>query len=76
MRMLKIKELPKGEYFTLKPVPEDPANDNLRVPKESQVYIRGEYDRSERKYWCQKWADISDGRYIKGDKEVFTDFYF
>ena len=71
-----IKELKKGELFTLKPVPEDPENDNLRVPKESRVYIRDEYDRRERKYWCQKWDDINAGRLFAGDKEVYTDFVF
>lgn len=74
--MPKVKELKLEELFTLKPIPEDPANDNLRIPKGSQVYVRKEYDRSERKYWCQKWSDISDGRYLDGNKEVFTDFYF
>ena len=73
---VRIKDLKPGDLFTLKPVPEDTTNDNLRVPKESQVYIRKEYDRSERKYWCQKWSDISDGKCLSGDREVYTDFVF
>lgn len=64
---MKLKELKKGDYFTLKPIAE---------PKESQVYIREEYDRSERKYLCGKFEDISYGRYLKGDREVYTDFIF
>jgi len=64
---MKIKELKKGEFFTLKPISE---------PEESQVYIRGEYDRSAKKYECGKFSDISYSRLIKGDTEVYTDFVF
>lgn len=62
-----MKELKKGEWFTLKPI----AN-----PRESQVYIRSDYDPSERKYWATKWSDIGDGKFISGDREVYTDFEF
>lgn len=64
---MKLKDLKIGEYFTLKPIPE---------PTEKQVYIRGEYDRAERKYVCGKFCDISYSRALKGDTEVFTDFTF
>lgn len=65
--MKTVKDLKPGEWFTLKPVEE---------PKESQVYIRGEYDRSERKYECGKFSDISYSRYLKGSTLVYTDFTF
>lgn len=64
---MKLKELKEGEYFTLKPIAE---------PSEKQVYIRGEYDRSEKKYCCGRFDDISYSKYINGDKEVYTDFTF
>lgn len=64
---MKLKDLKSGEYFTLKPIPE---------PTEKQVYIRGDYDRTEQKYECGKFCDISYTRYLKGDTEVFTDFTF
>lgn len=64
---MKLKDLKIGEYFTLKPIEE---------PKENQVYIRGEYDRTEKKYECGKFSDISYTRYINGDREVYTDFTF
>ena len=64
---MKLKDLKIGEYFTLKPIPE---------PTEKQVYIRGEYDRTERRYVCGKFCDISYSRALKGDTEVFTDFTF
>ena len=63
----KVKDLKVGEWFTLKPIEE---------PKDSQVYIRGQYDRTERKYDCDKWDDISVNRYFKGDRVVYTDFTF
>lgn len=64
---MKIKDLKKGAFFTKKPV------DN---PKESQVWIRGEYDRSEKKYECTRFDDISCSCFLPGSKEVFTDFTF
>ena len=64
---MKLKDLKLGEYFILKDIPE---------PKESQVYIRGEYDRITKKYLCGKFVDICNSRLLKGDTEVFTDFTF
>ena len=62
-----VKDLKIGEYFTLKPYAE---------PTENQVYVRGEYDRSERKYECGKFSDISYSRLLKGNTVVYTDFTF
>ena len=62
-----VKQLKKGEWFTLKPISE---------PKESQVFVRGDYDRTEKKYVCGKFSDISYSRLLKGDTEVYTDFVF
>lgn len=67
MKSRKLKNLKPGEYFTLHPVSE---------PKESQVYIRGDYDRYEKKYECCKFADMCYSRLFKGEKEVYTDFIF
>lgn len=64
---MKVKDLKKGEYFTIKP---------LEEPKENQVYIRGEYDRSTKKYDCGRFDDISYSREFDGNKEVFIDFTF
>jgi len=62
-----IRELKKGEFFTLKPI---------ENPTEKQVYIRGEYDRSEKRYECGKFDDICETRYFKPDRVVYTDFTF
>ena len=62
-----VKDLKVGAWFTLKPIPE---------PKDTQVYIRGEYDRSTKKYSCGKFSDISYCRELKGNTPVYTDFIF
>jgi hypothetical protein len=66
---MKLKELKHGDFFTRKAM-------NGREAKSSQVYIKGDYDRSTKKYWCQKWDDISKGMELKGDTEVYQDFTF
>ena len=62
-----IKQLKQGEYFTKKAI---------ESPKESQVWIRGEYDRELKKYECYNFSDINKFCYIPGNKEVFTEFTF
>lgn len=66
---MKLKELKKNEMFSRKPL-------NNTEAKPSQVYIKGDYDHSSKKYWCQKWNDISSGMELKGDAEVYQDFTF
>ena len=46
---MKIRELKRGDYFTLKDIAE---------PKESQVWVRGEYDRSTRTYSATNFSDM------------------
>ena len=67
LTMTTIKDLKKGEYFTLKPIAE---------PKPSQVYVKGDYDRSEKKYDCIKFSDICSSRSLKPTTIVYTDFTF
>lgn len=64
---MKLKELKNGEYFTLKPY----AN-----PKDTQVWVKEEYDRSTKKYVCTKFCDFCESRLIDGNKEIYTDFIF
>jgi hypothetical protein len=64
---MKLKELKKGEFFTLKPIAE---------PTENQVFIKGDYDRSLKKYECQKFGNINSWKYLKSDTEIFTEFTF
>lgn len=64
---MKTKELEKGAYFTKKAI---------EVPRESQVWVRGEYDRSSRKYECIRFDDVNTTCFLPGDREVFVDFVF
>ena len=64
---IKLKDVKLGEYFTLKPIAE---------PKENQVFIRGEYDRTDKRYECTRFDDISIARMLKGDTLVYIDFTF
>lgn len=62
-----LRELKKGDYFTRKP---------LENPKDSQVFVKDDYDRTEKKYCCIRFSDISSCIMLKGDTEVYTDFTF
>lgn len=62
-----VKELKKGQFFTLKAI---------ENPTEKQVFIRGDYDREQKKYECVRFDDCNRFRYLKGSAEVFTDFTF
>lgn len=65
--VVKIKDLKKGDFFTLKPI---------EYPKESQVWVLDSYDRYDREWVAIKFSDIGDGRGFKGDKTVYTGFTF
>lgn len=58
-----LKDLPKGEFFKLK-------------PDAKRVYMRGDYDRSEKKYDCGAFDDIGYSRMFDGKKLVFAGFTF
>jgi hypothetical protein len=55
--MKTIKSLKQGEYFTLKQIEE---------PKESQVYVKGDYDRSMKMYSCYKFDDVNS-RFVEAN---------
>ena len=59
--------LKKGDLFTLNPIEE---------PKEKQVWVRGDYNRSTKRYECYKFYDINHFHDFAGTKNVYTDFYF
>ena len=62
-----IRELKRGEFFTLKPV---------EYPRENQVYIRGDFCRSDRRFECVKWSDVNFCRFFSGRSAVYTGFTF
>ncbi len=66
---MKLRELKHGDFFTLKSF-------SGKTPTDKQVYIKGEYDRSSRKYDCGRCDDISYSRSFKADTEIYTDFTY
>ena len=65
--MVQLREIKKGEYFTLKEIAE---------PKESQVYIKGDYDKATKTFSICKFSDVNSERFLKASKQVFIDFIF
>lgn len=65
-----VKELKSGEFFTLKEYDE-----KSKVP-ESSVWVRGEFERSTKKYSCYKFSDMNHENFCRGDRIVYTDFEF
>lgn len=66
---MKLRELKHGDFFTLKSF-------SGKTPTDKQVYIKGDYDRSSRKYDCGRADDISYSRLFKADTEIYTDFVY
>lgn len=67
MKKVLLKELKKGDFFTLKPYEE---------PEDRKVYVKSDYDRSSKKYCCYKFSDINSETLKKGTTAVYTDFIF
>lgn len=63
----KVSQLKKGEYFTFK---------DYVVPLDTFVWVRGEYNRSSKRYMCHKLFDVNTITLLEGDRAVYTDFYF
>lgn len=64
---MKIRELKRGVYFTLKEIAE---------PKENQVYIKGDYNRATKRFSCTCFSDCNNEKFVDSNKEVYTDFVF
>lgn len=58
----KLRQLREGEYFKLS------AN--------GRVYVRGYYERSEKKYECYLYDDVNHETFLSGKREVIVDFDF
>ena len=59
-----LKLLKKGDFFRLK------------SSSTGRVLIKGDYDRSHRKYECQYYDDISSCKYLSPATIVYTEFVF
>lgn len=67
MKQVNLKDVKKGEYFTLKPIEE---------PTPDQVWVKGEYIRQDKKYSTYKWSDTNHETFRKGTLKVYIEFYF
>lgn len=63
MEKTTIKQLKKGSLFKLK--------DTESAP----IWVRGEYDRSSKKFSTYKYYDVFHERFVKGDTEVFVELF-
>lgn len=73
MRPILLKDVRKGEYFTLTQKVQRDEDDEVLS---KYVYVRSDYDREEKKYEVYKFDDINDYRYMKGTRIVWIDFIF
>ena len=63
-----LKDLKKGEYFRM-------VSPSGLLSRET--YIKGDYDRSEKKYLCARCSDVlGSGRYMRSNQEISTEFIY
>ena len=60
MQKIELRKLGRGDLFRLA------GND------EAPVWVRDEYDRSERKYLCYKWDDVNHWAYMRSARGVYA----
>lgn len=68
MMQKRLKELKRGEFFTLK--------DYGEYPEDARVYVKGDYDRSLKKYSCTRFMDCNAETFRRGDLMVYVGFTF
>lgn len=67
MEQVTLKQVKVNQFFTLVPCEE---------PSEGIVWIRGNYNRSTKKYECNKFVDIYNFHEFSPNRIVFVDFIF
>lgn len=60
--MKKISELKKGDFF--------------KLSENGWLYVRGDYDRSSKRYECYEIDDVNGCRYLEGSKDIISVFIF
>lgn len=60
MQKIELRKLGRGDLFRLA------GNDD------APVWVRDEYDRSERKYICYKWDDVNHWTYMRSVRAVYA----
>ena len=62
MTVMQIKDIKKGEMF--------------RLVGKTAVWIRGDFERTEKKYSATSWDDMNKERFLKGSTLVEVGFTF
>lgn len=62
MKTTTIAQIKNGEIF--------------RLTENGPEWVRGEYDRTDKKFECSKWDDVNHSSYMKGTRKVFVGFEF
>ena len=62
MTVMQIKDIKKGEMF--------------RLVGKNAVWIRGDFERTEKKYSATSWDDMNKERFLKGSTLVEVGFTF
>lgn len=73
MKAVLLRNVKQGDYFTL--TNKVKYNEDEEVLAK-YVYIKREYDRSERKYIVDKFSNINDWKLMKGNRIVYINFRF
>ena len=60
MQKIELRRLCRGDLFSLA------GNDD------APVWVRDEYDRSEKKYLCYKWDDVNHWTYMRSVRGVYA----
>ena len=60
MQKIELRKRGRGGLFRLA------GNDD------APVWVRDEYDRSERKYLCYKWDDVNHWAYMRSARGVYA----
>ena len=60
MQKIELRKLVRGDLYRLA------GNDD------APVWVRDEYDRSERKYLCYKWDDVNHWAYMRSARGVYA----
>ena len=66
-----IKDLKRGDFFLVVKYKKT-GGDCLST----RVYVRDEYDRTEKKYYAHEYYDVCSFRAFKPTQEVIVDFEF
>lgn len=73
MKPVLLKNVRKGEYFTLTQKVQRNEDDEVLS---KYVYVRSDYDMESKKYEVYKFDDMNDYRYMKGTRIVWVNFIF